>query len=80
MGRNGSAEKKRARWSFGEDEIVWWNARETRWARRSSLWGRFVRICSRSSGRWKVRIAAVGFKWSDMFEIVVVKLPNGWNM
>ena len=66
-GRVGSGRKKRARWSFGEEEIVWWNARETLWAKRRSRWGRFVRICSRSSGRWKVRVAAVGCTWSDMF-------------
>jgi hypothetical protein len=66
-GRNGSGEKKRARCSFGEAEIVWWKARETLWARRSSRCGRFMRICSRSSGRSKVRIAAVGSRRSDMF-------------
>jgi hypothetical protein len=66
-GRNGSGEKKRARWSFGEAEIVWWKACDTLCARRSSRCGRLMRICSRSSGRSKVRIAAVGSRRSDMF-------------
>ena len=29
-GRKGSGKKKRARWSLGEAEIVWWKAWETR--------------------------------------------------
>jgi hypothetical protein len=65
-GRKGSGKKKRARWSLGEAEIVWWNAWETRWARRSSRCERLMRICSRSSGRAKVRIAAVGSRESDI--------------
>ena len=66
-GRNGSGEKKRARWSFGEAEIIWWNARETLWARSSSRCDRLMRTCSRSSGRSKVRIAAVLSIRSDIF-------------
>lgn len=59
-GRKGSGKKKRARCSLGDADMVNWNAFETRWASRSSRWGRLVRICSRSSGRWKVRDAALG--------------------
>jgi hypothetical protein len=52
---------------FGEAEIVWWNARETLWARSSSRCDRLMRTCSRSSGRSKVRIAAVLSIRSDIF-------------
>lgn len=54
----GSGAKKRARWSFGEAEMVEWKALEIRWARRRSRCGRWVRICSRISGRWRVRVVA----------------------
>jgi len=77
-GRKGSGEKKRARWSFGEAEIVWWNAWETRWARRSSRCERLMRICSRSSGRWKVRIAAVLSRSVIFSRAMLAKLPDCW--
>lgn len=58
-GRFGSGEKNKARCSLGDEVVVWWKAREVRWARRRSRWGRCRRMSSRSSGRCRVRRVAV---------------------